>query len=83
MQLNGINVALAFVGQEYVWQRVWAQFGVSERDLDSFFTGPAFLAWQRMGNMQKWAGPLPQHWIDTKWEIHKKVVWRMKELGIV
>jgi hypothetical protein len=51
-------------GQEAVWQRVWARFGLSSGDLAGFFSGPAFLAWQRMGNLRGWGGPLPQGFID-------------------
>lgn len=28
---------------------------------DGWFTGPAFAAWQRMGNLQKW-GACVEHW---------------------
>jgi len=30
--------------------------------VDAYFTGPAFLAWNRMGNLHGWAGPLPPAW---------------------
>jgi hypothetical protein len=39
-------------GQEYVWAAVLAQFGVTEADLQEWFTGPAFLSWFRMGNIE-------------------------------
>lgn len=39
-------------GQEAVWAAVLAQFNVSEADLQDWFTGPAFLAWFRMGNIE-------------------------------
>lgn len=45
MALNGINMALAFTGQEAVWQRVYLQLGLDQGDVDRHFTGPAFLAW--------------------------------------
>ena len=48
MALNGINLALAFAGQELAAQHAFARFGLSEQDMASFFSGPAFLAWQRM-----------------------------------
>ncbi len=53
-------------GQEYVWQRVWAKFGLDSADLEGFFSGPAFLAWQRMGNLRGWGGPLRQSFIDAQ-----------------
>ncbi len=53
-------------GQEYIWQKVWAQFNISAADLETFFAGPAFLAWQRMGNLRGYGGPLPQSYIDDQ-----------------
>ena len=46
MALNGINLPLAFTGQEAIWQRVYNKLGFTDKDLDEHFAGPAFLAWQ-------------------------------------
>ncbi|KAL2922613.1 Alpha-N-acetylglucosaminidase, partial [Bienertia sinuspersici] len=51
MALQGINLPLAFTGQEAIWQKVFVDFNVSKEDLNGFFGGPAFLAWARMGNL--------------------------------
>lgn len=45
MALNGINLPLAFTGQEAIWQRVYLKLGLAVADLDAHFAGPAFLAW--------------------------------------
>ncbi len=45
MALNGINLPLAFTGQEAIWRRVYVTLGVSQAQLDEHFAGPAFLAW--------------------------------------
>ena len=42
--------------------RAVLQFGLSEKDLASHFAGPAFLPWQRMGNMEAFGGPLSPSW---------------------
>jgi hypothetical protein len=52
--IAGINLPLAFVGQEYVWQKVYESMGCGQSCLDAFFTGPAYLPWQRMGNVYGW-----------------------------
>ncbi len=39
-------------GQEAVWAAALSQFNVTEEDLQTWFTGPAFLAWNRMGNIE-------------------------------
>lgn len=35
---------------------------LNQSEIEEFFSGPAFLAWNRMGNMFKFGGPLPQSW---------------------
>lgn len=61
--LWGVNLPLAFIGQEYVWTQLYQQFNLTLDDLAPFFSGPAFLPWQRMGNMRGLGGPLTQDWM--------------------
>lgn len=82
MALHGINMPLAMNGQEAVWQRVWQSYGLSNDDLADFFSGPAFLPWHRMGNLNAHAGPLPQAWIDRDRELQHKILKRERELGM-
>ncbi|KAH0975576.1 hypothetical protein GBA52_017475 [Prunus armeniaca] len=82
MALQGINLPLAFTGQEAIWQKVFQKFNISTSDLDDFFGGPAFLAWSRMGNLHGWGGPLPQSWFDQQLILQKKILVRMYELGM-
>lgn len=82
MALHGINMPLAMIGQEAVWQKVWNSHGISNEALQNYFTGPAFLPWHRMGNINKHAGPLPQSWINNNKELQKKILNRMRELGM-
>jgi alpha-N-acetylglucosaminidase len=82
MALHGINMPLALEGQEAIWERVWKGFGLTQAELDRYFTGPAYLPWHRMGNLDDFEGPLPQHWIDTKRVLQKRILERMRELGM-
>ncbi|KAA8540869.1 hypothetical protein F0562_024993 [Nyssa sinensis] len=82
MALQGINLPLAFTGQEAIWQKVFQKFNISSSDLNDFFGGPAFLAWSRMGNLHGWGGPLPQSWLDQQLILQKKILARMHELGM-
>lgn len=43
--MNGINLPLAFTGQEVIWQRVYLGLGLTQQDIDEHFSGPAFFAW--------------------------------------
>lgn len=50
-------------GQEEIWRRVWWKWNLTEAELAEHFSGPAFLAWQRMGNLRGWGGQLSDHWM--------------------
>jgi alpha-N-acetylglucosaminidase len=82
MALHGITLPLALDGQEAVWQRVWMAMGLTQADLGRFSTGPAHLPWHRMGNVNYFDGPLPQGWMDQKRQLQKKILTRMRELGM-
>ncbi|XP_023751565.1 alpha-N-acetylglucosaminidase [Lactuca sativa] len=82
MALQGINLPLAFTGQESIWQKVFMDFNISAQDLNNFFGGPAFLAWARMGNLHAWGGPLSQNWLDQQLVLQKQILSRMIELGM-
>ncbi|XP_042443918.1 alpha-N-acetylglucosaminidase-like [Zingiber officinale] len=56
MALQGINLPLAFTGQEAIWKKVFQDFNVTGEHLNDFFGGPAFLAWARMGNLHGSSG---------------------------
>ncbi|KAJ0095775.1 hypothetical protein Patl1_17155 [Pistacia atlantica] len=82
MALQGINLPLAFTGQESIWQKVFMNFNISKEDLNDFFGGPAFLAWARMGNLHGWGGPLSQNWLNQQLLLQKQILSRMLELGM-
>ncbi|HUX96225.1 MAG TPA: alpha-N-acetylglucosaminidase [Bacteroidales bacterium] len=82
MAMNGINMPLAPMGQEIIWQRVYKKFGLSEKDLEDFFVGPAYNAFGRMGCIDGFGGPLPQSWIDNECVLQKKILQRERELGM-
>ncbi|KAI8347036.1 tim-barrel domain-containing protein, partial [Mortierella sp. GBAus27b] len=94
MLLNGINLLPAMIGQEYVFRQLYHNLGLNDEDLDSFFTGPAFMPWQRMGNLQgSWTHDLlnssstnervyKNKWIDGQWELQQLILARMKALDI-
>lgn len=82
MALNGINMPLAITGEEAIWQKVYHDLGLTDRQLEPFFVGPAFLPFGWMGCIDGWCGPLPQSWIDRHLELQKKIVARQRELGM-
>ena len=82
MALNGVNLPLAITGQEKVWLNVWKKFGLSDQEIREFFTGPAYLPWHRMANIDSWEGPLPMSWINGQAELQTKILERERELNM-
>lgn len=82
MALNGINMPLSQTGQEAVWLEVWKEYGMSEEEILSYFSGPAHLPWHRMANLDGFQGPLPKEWIENQEELQKKIVERERELNM-
>ncbi|KAJ4461316.1 putative lysosomal alpha-N-acetyl glucosaminidase [Paratrimastix pyriformis] len=82
MALNGINAPLAFTGQEQVWAQTYKAFGVTDQEVLQWLTGPAFLPWQRMGNVDGWAGPLPDSWLSGQVILQQKILARERSFGM-
>ena len=82
MALNGINMPLAITGQEAVWYNVWTKMGMSDEEVRSYFTGPVYLPWHRMANIDAWCGPLPKEWLDGQAELQKRIVARERALNM-
>eukprot|EP00210_Caulerpa_lentillifera_P008452 g8064.t1 len=82
MALHGVNLPLALLGQEFIWTRVYKELGIQFEELEDFFTGPSFLAWGRMGNIQGYGGPLPWSYIQSQSRLQLKIVGRMRSFGM-
>uniref|UniRef100_UPI00398F5DB5 alpha-N-acetylglucosaminidase n=1 Tax=Pristiophorus japonicus TaxID=55135 RepID=UPI00398F5DB5 len=82
MALSGINLPLAFTGQEAIWQKVYISLGLNQTEIDNFVVGPAYLAWGRMGNMHSWAGPLSNSWNKNQLNLQHQILRRMRSLGM-
>ena len=94
MALNGVNMPLAYTGQEALYQKLYNAFGLSNESLAEYFAGPAFLAWNRGQGLLAWGGKmdvatpgqparpfakgLPQSWIDAQWELQREILPKMR-----
>ena len=83
MAMNGINLPLSFTGQEYVWWQLYSKVGLTDEQIFEYFSGPAFLAWQRMGNIKKWAGPLSKSWCLSQRDLQINILARSRQLGML
>ena len=82
MALNGVNLPLAITGQEAVWYNVWTKLGMSDGQVRTYFTGPAYLPWHRMVNIDGWCGPLPKEWLDGQTALQQRIVERERALNM-
>lgn len=82
MALNGINLPLSAVGIECTWYETLIELGFSEKEALTFFSGPAFLAWQWMTNIEGFCGPIPKSWIQKRRKLGKQIISRQIELGM-
>lgn len=66
LALNGVNVVLDLAGQEAVWIKFLQSLGYSYDDAKTWLTGPAYYAWQFMGNMESYGGNVPDGWVSDR-----------------
>ena len=82
MALHGVNLPLAAVGDECVWHNFLRRLGYGEDEIGGILTGPAYLAWFEMNNIEGWGGPLPSGWYPHQEALQKQILARMKEWGM-
>lgn len=83
MAMNGVNMPLAIIGTEAVWQNTLKKFGFTDAEIKEFIPGPAYTAWWLMGNIEGWGGPVSQNWIDNRVFLQQKILERMHEFGMI
>ncbi|MCL2561756.1 MAG: alpha-N-acetylglucosaminidase [Rikenellaceae bacterium] len=82
MAMRGINLPLAITGSETVWRNLLKRMGHTADEVNEFISGPAFMAWWLMSNLEGWGGPNPDEWYENQETLQKKIIARMRELGI-
>lgn len=82
MALHSINLCLDIVGTDVVWRNVLLKLGYTKAEANEFVAGPAFQAWWLMNNLEGWGGPNSDNWYRQREALQKKILRRMKELGI-
>lgn len=80
--LHGFNMIMAPVATEAIAARVWKAMGLTDAEIADFDNGPAHLPWLRMGCIQNVGGDLSESWHRDQVELQKKLLERMRELGI-
>lgn len=82
MALCGINLPLSAVGIECTWYETLKELGFTETEALGFFSGPAFLAWQWMTNIEGFCGPVTKEFLNKRLDLGQKIINRQIELGM-
>lgn len=82
MAFHGINMPLNILGHEFIWLEVGKKLGLSSADIKDFVAGPAFLAWQHMGNVDGIGGPIPDNFIEFQRDLQLKLLERQRAYGM-
>ena len=83
MAMHGINMPLAFTGQEFIFAKTLIEFNFTFNDLTTFFSGPGFFAWQRMGNIRGWGGPITNDCIYNQYLLQLNIIARMLQFNMI
>ena len=65
-----------------MWYNVWRSMGMTDEQVRSYFTGPVYLPWHRMANIDVWCGPLPKEWLDGQVVLQQKILARERALNM-
>ncbi|WP_253836172.1 alpha-N-acetylglucosaminidase [Actinokineospora globicatena] len=86
---NGINRALALIGQEIVWYDTFRDFGLDELTVRQWIAQPAHQPWQWYGEItgydedaSAFSGPVSVGLLQRRAALGVRIVDRMRELGI-
>lgn len=82
MALHGITHPLAMVGVENVWYNFLIKIGYSYQEARNFLTGPVYLPWLLMGNMEALGGPISDEWLQRQLVLQNKILERMRSYGM-
>lgn len=82
LALHGFDMPLAPIGGEAILARVWRDMGLTEAEINAYFTGPAHMPWMRMGNMTQLDGAPSATWHEAQIALQHKILDRMRELGM-
>jgi alpha-N-acetylglucosaminidase len=82
LALHGVTMPLALVGHEAVLARVLVDRGLGTDRIREFLGTPVSLPFLYMGCLDGFGAPLPEAWIDEHLALGRRILARMRELGM-
>ena len=82
LALHGFDMPLAPVGTEGILYRVYSKMGLSDEEIQAYFSGPGHFPWMRMGNMCAQDGGMSRRWHERQIKLQHRILRRMSILGM-
>ncbi|MFD7026198.1 alpha-N-acetylglucosaminidase TIM-barrel domain-containing protein [Promicromonospora sukumoe] len=82
MALHGVTHPLMLLAHEAVLAETFRRSGLPDADAAAWIGGAAHFPWTFMGGMHSFGGPLPARWAERRVALARRVLARMRELGM-
>ncbi|MFF6883131.1 alpha-N-acetylglucosaminidase [Streptomyces sp. NPDC012421] len=82
LALHGVNEVFVQMGAEAAYHAAFQEFGYTSAELRAWIPGPAHQPWWLMQNMSAFGGPMTEQLIARRAELGKRIVDRLRELGM-
>jgi alpha-N-acetylglucosaminidase len=82
MALHGITHPLMLVAHEAVLAETFRRAGLPDAEAARWLGGAAHFPWTFMGGMHSFGGPLPARWDERRVDLARRILARMRELGM-
>ncbi|WP_372347039.1 alpha-N-acetylglucosaminidase [Streptomyces sp. KL116D] len=82
LALHGVNQVFLSTGAESVYFRALQDFGYTAEELLAWIPGAAHQPWWLLQNMSGYGGPLSPRLLDERAELARRVIRRMRDLGM-
>ncbi|MEV6520729.1 alpha-N-acetylglucosaminidase TIM-barrel domain-containing protein [Longispora sp. NPDC051575] len=82
LALHGANEVLVQTGTDAAYYATLQEFGYTKAELQEWIPGPAHQPWWLLQNMSGIAGPITEAQLTARAALGKKIVNRVKELGM-
>ncbi|MER0447834.1 alpha-N-acetylglucosaminidase [Streptomyces sp. Edi4] len=82
LALHGYNDVLVYLGADTVYHRTFLEHGYDDTELRAWIPGPAHQPWWLLQNMSGFGGPVSAQLLDERAELARRVVARLRELGM-
>ena len=82
LAIHGFDMPLAPVGTEGILYRVYLKMGLSDEEIQAYFSGPGHFPWMRMGNMCAQDGGMSRRWHEKQIRLQHRILRKMRSLGM-